>query len=201
MCWAARSLLTALAGRVVVVLPDDRLEEGEALLVGHLEELAERVDVVPGGTRRRDSVRAGFDALEGVDTVLVHDAARPFASGAVVERVGAHAVDGRAVVPALPIVDTLKEVDGRHVVRTVDRSRFVAVQTPQGFPAALLRRAHEEIGDDVPATDDAALCERLGAPVAWVEGDPLNRKLTEPDDWTWAERVLDEGWVRWSESR
>jgi len=200
VCWAARTLLSALAGPTVVVLPADRLEEGEALLAGHLGDLGGRIGVVAGGETRRDSVRAGLEALEDAETVLVHDAARPFASPALVERVGARAVGGRAVVPALPVVDTLKEVDGERVVRTVDRTRYVAAQTPQGFPRALLGRAHDETTGD-GATDDASLCERIGAPVTWIEGEEINRKLTAPGDWSWAERILEEGWIRWSEAR
>ncbi len=196
VCWAARPLLDALGGPLVVVLPEDAVEEGAALLAAELPSANARLRVVPGGARRRDSVRAGVEAV-GVDavTVLVHDAARPFATRGLVERVAARAAAGRAVVPALPVGDTLKEVDGERVVATRDRSGFVLAQTPQGFPRALLLEALGATDDD--ATDCAALCERLGAPVHWVPGEPLNRKLTDGDDWAWAERVIDSGWVRW----
>ncbi len=196
MCWAARALVEALAGPVVVVLPADRLGEGEDLLHVHLSSAASRIRVTAGGARRQDSVRAGLEALTGVETVLVHDAARPFASRGLCERVARRAAGGRAIIPALPIHDTLKEVEGDRVVGTRDRSRFVAAQTPQGFPLAVLRRTHEQ-AEPPEATDDAELCERLGIPVTWIPGESLNRKLTGPDDWAWAERTIAEGGIRW----
>ena len=196
-CWAVRSLLTALAGPVVVVLPEDGLEEGETLLRAHLGDDADRVRATAGGPRRQDSVREGLGALGRAVTVLVHDAARPFASPALVERVGRHAAAGRAVVPAMSPVDTLKQVDDDRVIETVDRTRLVAAQTPQGFPLALLRDAHAAWTEAGEATDDAAVCERFGAPVSWIPGEALNRKLTDAEDWWWAERVVEAGRVRW----
>jgi 2-C-methyl-D-erythritol 4-phosphate cytidylyltransferase/2-C-methyl-D-erythritol 2,4-cyclodiphosphate synthase len=83
------------------------------------------------------------------------------------------------------------------VVETLDRSALVAVQTPQGFPLALLRAAHDAWPSDEEATDDAAVCERHGAPVTWIPGETTNRKLTSADDWWWAERVVEAGQVRW----
>lgn len=196
VCWGARTLLEALAGPVVVALPEDALERGEMALRARLPDAGERLRVVPGGARRRDSVRAGLDALPvTARTVLIHDAARPFASRGLVERVARRAAAGRAVVPALPVRDTLKEIDGPRVLRTVDRERMVAAQTPQGFPLAGLRDAHAASDED--ATDDAALCERLGLAVEWIEGEALNRKITDPEDWAWAEGILGAGAVRW----
>jgi 2-C-methyl-D-erythritol 4-phosphate cytidylyltransferase len=199
VCWAARSLLTALAGTIVVVLPEELLEEGEALLGTHLGEDGARVEVTAGGPRRQDSVRHGLAALADASTVLVHDAARPFASSGLVERVGRHAAAGRAVVPGLAPADTLKRVEEDRVIETLDRSRLIAAQTPQGFPLSLLRDAHEAWPDAGEATDDAAVCERFGVPVSWVPGEPLNRKLTDAEDWWWAERLLAEGRVRWDD--
>jgi 2-C-methyl-D-erythritol 4-phosphate cytidylyltransferase/2-C-methyl-D-erythritol 2,4-cyclodiphosphate synthase len=196
VCWAARALLGALAGPVVVVLPADRLDLGEALLRGHLGDDASRVRVAAGGVRRQDSVAAGLTLIEGARTVLVHDAARPFASSGLVERVGRRATQGRAVIPALPIHDTLKEIDGDRITATHDRERFVLAQTPQGFPTQVLEQAHAK-SDGAEATDDARLCESLGVPVFWIEGEPLNRKLTATADWEWAEEMIDRGHVRW----
>jgi 2-C-methyl-D-erythritol 4-phosphate cytidylyltransferase len=196
VCWAARALLGALAGPVVVVLPGDALDLGEALLHGHLGDDASRVLVTAGGARRRDSVAAGLALIEEARTVLVHDAARPFASCGLVERVGRRAAQGRAVIPALPIHDTLKEIDGDRITATRDRERFVLAQTPQGFPTEVLERAHTK-SDSGEATDDAWLCESLGVPVFWIEGEPLNSKLTATADWEWAEEMIDRGHVRW----
>ena len=93
-----------------------------------------------------------------------------------------------AVVPGVPVVDTIKQIDAHNVVvATPDRSSLIAVQTPQGFNAALLRLAHGQHGD---ATDDAALVERLGHRVVVVSGEPTNRKNTTPDDLEWARREV-----------
>ncbi|HKY61072.1 MAG TPA: IspD/TarI family cytidylyltransferase [Gemmatimonadota bacterium] len=196
MCWAARPLLEALSGPLVLVLPPERLEEGEDLFRAHLPGSGSRLRVAPGGSRRQDSVKVGLRSIPEADTVLVHDASRPFASRALCERVARRAAGGRAVLPALPIHDTLKEVAGERVIATRDRSRFVAAQTPQGFPRAILSRAHEEVGPE-EATDDAELCERLGYPVTWLPGEDLNRKLTDAADWWWAERTIAHGGIRW----
>ncbi len=138
---------------------------------------------VPGGARRRDSVAAGLAELPAVvETVLVHDAARPLATAALAARVAARleAGDADGVVPVLAVRDTVKEVDGDRVVRTVDRSRLVTVQTPQAFRLDALRAAHDAVSGDAP--DDGWLLEEAGRRVATVPGDPRNLKVTYPDD-------------------
>lgn len=198
VCWAARPLLEGLSGEVVVVLPIEAVESGSQLLAAHLEGSAGRVRVVSGGARRQDSVRAGLAALAGSGgPVVVHDGARPFASAALVARVAGEAAVGRAVVPALPPADTMKRVDGERVLETIPRRAMVAVQTPQGFPRAVLEAAHAAWPGEEEATDDAAMCERAGVSVAWLPGEELNRKLTGPEDWWWAERVVESGRVQW----
>ncbi len=140
-------------------------------------------DGVPGGPRRRDSVAAGLARVpEGVDAVLVHDAARPLASTALAHRVVDRLATGDAdgVVPAVPVRDTLKRVDGDVVVDTIDRTPLVAVQTPQAFRLDALMGAHRASRDD--ATDDAQLLEWDGRRVVIVDGDPTNLKITYPDD-------------------
>jgi 2-C-methyl-D-erythritol 4-phosphate cytidylyltransferase len=146
--------------------------------------------VVTGGATRSDSVRAGLAAVpEDAAVIVVHDAARPLAPpalfGAVVAVVAAGDADG--AIPVVPVTDTLKRVDGSEVVATVDREGLVAVQTPQAFAAAVLRRAHASGGE---ATDDAGLLEALGATVRTVAGDPVNLKLTHPADLAVAEALL-----------
>jgi 2-C-methyl-D-erythritol 4-phosphate cytidylyltransferase len=138
---------------------------------------------VPGGFRRRDSVQRGLDALPAdVDCVLVHDAARPLVTVGLIERLvqrfAIGDVDG--VIPAVPLVDTVKRVDGEAVVATVDRSALVSVQTPQAFRLSSLRSAHAV--DDADATDDASMVERNGGTVVQVMGDAKNLKITLPDD-------------------
>ena len=148
-------------------MPPDRVDDPEPL-----------ADVVvAGGATRSASVRAGLSALPAdAEVVLVHDAARPYASADVWQRVlDGLATSADAVVPCVPVVDTLREVGGA----TVDRTRFVAVQTPQGFAAEALRRAH---AGDPEGTDDASLVEAAGGKVLVVDGDPGNRKITTPDD-------------------
>jgi len=134
-----------------------------------------------GGPRRRDSVWNGLLALDpATEVVLVHDAARPLVSGDLIERVLAAVAIHPAVVPAVPVTDTVKKVRGEVVVETLDRESLVSVQTPQAFRVDLLRRALErDLGD---ATDEAALVEGLGEPVRIVAGDPRNIKLTAPSE-------------------
>ncbi|MFE3326696.1 2-C-methyl-D-erythritol 4-phosphate cytidylyltransferase [Streptomyces sp. NPDC059176] len=155
--------------------------------------------VVPGGETRQDSVRLGLAALpETIDIVLVHDAARPLVPVDTVDAVVEAVRDGApAVVPALPLADTVKQVEPREkgepepVVATPERARLRAVQTPQGFDRATLVRAHETVavaGDG--ATDDAGMVEQLGVPVVVVPGHEEAFKVTRPLDLVLAEAVL-----------
>ncbi|ONI66897.1 2-C-methyl-D-erythritol 4-phosphate cytidylyltransferase [Kribbella sp. ALI-6-A] len=150
--------------------------------------------IVAGGAERTDSVRAALDLvpLDGIDCVLVHDAARSFVPVAVIERVVAAVRAGSpAVVPVIPVTDTIKRIGpGGEVLETPDRSALVAVQTPQGFDPELLRRAHSL--DGAGATDDAMLCERLGVTVQTVEGSEDAFKVTRPRDLLLAEWILAE---------
>ena len=150
-----------------------------------------RVRIVAGGRERSDSVRAGLDALgDSVDLVVIHDAARPLVSREVIDRVIAAAVDGGAIA-ALPASDTIHEVDADAIVRTPDRARLWQAQTPQAFPRALITNAHlRALEDGIPATDDAALVVRYGGTVRVVPGDPVNLKLTRPEDLPAAEALL-----------
>ena len=138
-----------------------------------------------GGRSRTESVRNGLEDLPNeASIVLVHDAARPLVDAPLIDRVIAGARTGVSVVPGLPVVDTVKEADpdGR-VRRTLDRSQLWRVQTPQGFPRDIIERAHREArAANVTATDDAALCERLGLPVEIVPGSDRAMKVTEESD-------------------
>ncbi|MGA4841114.1 2-C-methyl-D-erythritol 4-phosphate cytidylyltransferase [Streptomyces sp. G45] len=184
---------------VVVVAPPDGAAEVKTLLADHA--LPERTDilVVPGGATRQESVKLGLDALPpGVDIVLVHDAARPLVPVDTVDGVIEAVRDGAvAVVPALPLADTVKEVapvqdaapgTPEPVVATPERSRLRAVQTPQGFDHDTLVRAHRTVTDDV--TDDASMVEQLGLPVVLVPGHEEAFKVTRPLDLVLAEAVL-----------
>jgi 2-C-methyl-D-erythritol 4-phosphate cytidylyltransferase len=147
--------------------------------------------VVAGGASRTASVRAALAAVPAdLDIVLVHDAARPLAPPELVESVAAAVRSGAdAVVPALPIADTVKRVDDRDVVLdTVDRAALRTVQTPQGFRRAVLAEAHADASAE--ATDDAGLVERLGMTVRTVPGDERAMKITRPGDLVVAEALL-----------
>jgi 2-C-methyl-D-erythritol 4-phosphate cytidylyltransferase len=147
--------------------------------------------VVEGGATRTESVCHGVAAVpESAEVIVVHDAARPLASEELFRAViAAVAADGAGgAVPGIAVSDTIKVVDGsQRVTATLDRSALVAVQTPQAFDAALLRRAH---AGGTEATDDAALVEALGATVRVVPGDPRNLKITTPADLDTAEHLL-----------
>ena len=142
--------------------------------------------LVPGGAERSASVYRGLRETRA-DMVLVHDAVRPFVSEGLLERVVAATREHRAALPALPVMETIKEVAAGRVVGTPCRERLWQAQTPQGFDRELLLRAYRTAGTDAVATDDAALVERLGHPVCVVPGEADNRKLTTPEDLAWAE--------------
>lgn len=145
----------------------------------------DRLLVSVGGRERQESVYAGLEDLpDEVRVIVVHDAARPLVDDATIERVIAAARRGTGAVAALPVVDTLKEVDaGGRIVRTIARDGLWRAQTPQAFPREMLVRAHLEARrDGISASDDAALCERLGLPVLVVQGSERALKVTtEPD--------------------
>ena len=165
---------------IVVVVPAG-WEEPAILLA---EELAATkvVASVTGGATRAESVRAALaEVPEDALVVLVHDAARPLVTDAVVERVLAPLSEGwDGVVPGLRLADTVKRVEGDAVVETVDREGLLGVQTPQAFLAPTLRTAYA--GDLGGATDCASLVEARGGRIRWVEGDRRLLKVTTPDD-------------------
>jgi 2-C-methyl-D-erythritol 4-phosphate cytidylyltransferase len=147
---------------------------------------------VDGGAERQDSVRAGLEALPGdVEWVAVHDAARPLLRPEAVARVIEAARREGAAILAVPVRDTIKRVRGGRILGTPERSELWAAQTPQVFATALLREALAKArAEGFRGTDDAQLVERLGVPVAVVEGDPDNLKITHPGDLAVAERWL-----------
>ena len=168
---------------LIVVLPADAAGSPPAGLAA----CASPVRVVAGGGRRQDSVAAGVDAVAaGTDIVLVHDAARPFCSAALIDRVIEAAAESGAAVPALRATDTVKEAAGTTepvtVAATLPRDRIWLAQTPQGFRLDVLREAVALGRSGVEATDEALLAERAGHPVRLVEGDPVNVKVTTAED-------------------
>ena len=175
--------------RIVIALPAGDLREPPAWLIG----LDARIRLVPGGRERGDSVRAALDCIEGaVDVVLIHDAARPLVTTAVIERAIAAARAGHSAVVGVPVTDTIQEVDERGVVIALpDRRRLRAAQTPQAFPREVIVEAYRRAAvDGVHATDDASLVARYGGRVLAIEGEPENLKVTTPADVAIAELLL-----------
>jgi 2-C-methyl-D-erythritol 4-phosphate cytidylyltransferase/2-C-methyl-D-erythritol 2,4-cyclodiphosphate synthase len=171
----------------VVVAPHDQVAEAGRLAAAFPKVTA----VVPGGEERQDSVAAGLDALPSVAWVVVHDAARPLLTPALVRRVLHAARPSGAATAAIAARDTVKVASAGVVRQTLDRDTIWLTQTPQAFRAALLREAHDRARrDGVRATDDAALVETMGVAVRIVEGEVLNLKVTTPEDLAIAEAVV-----------
>lgn len=145
----------------------------------------DRLAMSVGGRTRGESVANGLDDLpDEAEIVLVHDAARPLVGDETIDRVIESVRDGVCAIAALPVVDTLKEVDDAGmIVHTLDRATLWRAQTPQGFPRRVIVDVHRRArADHVIATDDAALCERYGIPVRIVRGSERALKVTEPGD-------------------
>jgi len=172
--------------RFVVVAAPEVFERCASLLAP----LGLPLHFAPAGPERQHSVASGLEALEpGCRVVAVHDAARPLVSPrAIAACVDAARATGAALLAA-PVPDTVKQVREGVVTATIPRADLWLAQTPQAFHADVLRRAHAAASSEL-ATDDAALVERLGLPVTIVPSDPINRKITTPQDLAWAEAML-----------
>ena len=182
---------------LVLVVPDDRVDSTRSSFASTAAAASAVLDVVPGGASRQESVARGLAVLPpGIDTVLVHDAARALTPSLVFDEVaGAVRARNRGIVPALDVVDTIKRVDGGGgVVETVDRSQLRAVQTPQGFPRRALDHAYATVRDEF--TDDAALVAAAGLAVDVVPGDVRAFKITVPADLHRAEQLVAERGLR-----
>lgn len=176
--------------QVIVVAPGDRLDEARAVAASVAGPAIANVTVVAGGATRQQSVAAGLAVLgDAVDCVLVHDAARALTPGSQIDVVArAVRAHGVGIVPAMPMVDSIKRVADQVVVGTVDRAELAAVQTPQGFPRTELGAAYADAATD--HTDDAAVFAAAGHEVRTVPGDPLAFKITTPWDLRRAEQLL-----------
>ena len=177
-------------GIVLVVASQQRLAlESEVLGPYHCEKL---LRVVDGGPERQDSVANGLRATPPeCDLVVVHDGVRPLVSIDLLEAVVEAAHQYGAAIAAIPAGDTVKQAESKKVVATLERETIWLAQTPQVFRANLLRKAYEKAArDQAIVTDDAALLERIGAPVHLVLGSPENIKVTTPFDLVVAEAIL-----------
>ena len=180
-----------LVDTVCVVFSESNIAPGrEAIAAAGLSKV---VLAVTGGARRQDSVRAGLQAIEAAGVkplwILIHDGARPFIDKLMIDRGLEAARETGVAVTAVPLKDTVKQVDGCRVVATPDRRSLRAIQTPQIFKAALLISAHANVSGDV--TDDASMVEQNGGAVAIFEGDYDNIKVTTPGDMALAEAIYD----------
>jgi 2-C-methyl-D-erythritol 4-phosphate cytidylyltransferase/2-C-methyl-D-erythritol 2,4-cyclodiphosphate synthase len=218
--WSVEALAEAGVGRIVIVTSPGRVAELAA--AAWLPDCV--AAVVAGGKRRQESVAAGIAALQSarqaaagagaaaadrvaegagiaVDdadaVVLVHDAARPFASPRLIRAVARAAFEHGAAIPVLAVTETLKRLSGERVGETLDRSAVVAAQTPQGVRLSLLRRAYASHSPDAAATwtDEASLLEACRIPVHAIEGEPANLKVTVPADLRRAAALLAGGLV------
>ncbi|HYI32849.1 MAG TPA: 2-C-methyl-D-erythritol 4-phosphate cytidylyltransferase [Glaciibacter sp.] len=176
--------------QVVIVAPEARLADARSIARRVAGAAAETIEVVAGGATRQESVARGLEVLRpGIRTVLVHDAARaltpPALFDAVVTAVGER---GHGIVPRLPVVDTIKQVDGGTIVGTIDRANLAAVQTPQGFPRDMLVDATAQASAEV--TDDAAIVADAGHRVDVIPGSDLAFKITTRWDLRRAELLL-----------
>jgi 2-C-methyl-D-erythritol 4-phosphate cytidylyltransferase len=182
LSWTLDSLSSVEFGGKVIAAPPGRVEEVRRIA-------GEGAKVVEGGATRSESVRRAFQAcgVVGSNIVCIHDAARPFVTAAETEEILKAAEETGAAIAATPVSDTIKNVQERQIVGTVDRSTLWAAATPQAFRAEILARALESGAD---TTDEAALCEALGIPVTVVAISRLGFKITTPEDVHIAESIL-----------
>jgi len=177
-------------GMVVVVLPFEHVGDPPTWL---FQCDTERLLISVGGRERSESVRNGLEDLDDeANIVVIHDAARPLVTHRMIDDVIREARLGNAVTTAIPVVDTLKRADGANRLNAdaIDRTGIMRIQTPQAFPREMIERAHREArAAGVSATDDTALCERLGIPVVIVPGSERAMKITTESDFALAEAL------------
>jgi 2-C-methyl-D-erythritol 4-phosphate cytidylyltransferase len=174
---------------IILVLKE---EQGKEKILAHYKKI---VAVVQGGKERQDSVLNGFKMInpEKTGIVLVHDGVRPLVSQALISRVIEATFKKGAVIPGLLLEDTVKEVVGKEVIKTLERQELCRVQTPQGFSYSILKKALNKAQEEgYYGTDEASLVERTGERVYVVPGDPTNIKITVPGDLRAAEAFLDD---------
>lgn len=181
-----------LIDSIVIVTSVERLADTQALC--HQEAWDKLHAVVPGGTRRQDSVREGLDFLATRQPpcrwVMIHDGARPFVTSAIIEAGLLSAQEHQAAIAAVPVKDTIKQVQNGKIIATPDRALLWMVQTPQVFAFDLIYQAHHSPLAEEDATDDALLLERLGHHVAIFPGSYMNIKITTQEDLLFAEVYL-----------
>jgi len=169
--------------KIILVLPEEKLIVGEDLL----EKFGSKIRVVPGGEKRQDSVYNGFKE-SSADIVLIHDAVRPFIEVSLIDKVVKGVEKFGICAPGLPVRDTLKIYKKDEILWTKDRGNLLQIQTPQGFKREII--AHiVSLFPKYSFTDELAFAEKLNYKIHWVEGDPLNIKITYPSDIKLAEAI------------
>lgn len=177
--------------RIILVVHPDFIGCLKDFLVGEADGFEMGIDIVPGGSSRIESVRNGLDFIDGClekeslagedIQVFIHDAARPFVTTDLIER-GSKAVKSEfGAVPAIPVTDSIRMITPTGS-RAVDRSDFVAVQTPQVFMFHDIKSAYDSVKEESGLTDDASVAERAGLNIVLFDGDPANKKITNPSD-------------------
>ncbi|MBI5179216.1 MAG: 2-C-methyl-D-erythritol 4-phosphate cytidylyltransferase [Nitrospinae bacterium] len=182
---AALSNEPSITAVILAVPPDDVDRMGKKYLNSSVFPKVTRV--VAGGAKRWQSVRNGVMAAD-TEYALIHDAARPFTSGALIRGVVESAVAHGAATAAVPAHDTVKTRDGERLGALVDRATLLLIQTPQAFRRELLLNAYEALkGNESDWTDETSLVQAAGFPVAWVPGESTNLKITTPEDFVVAQ--------------
>lgn len=189
--FSARSI-----GKVILVVAGKELQRSQALLQSDLHLSHRPWTLQTGGATRQQSVRRGLEKLDpDCEIVVIHDAARPLVSAALIERCVDEASRAGAVVAGVPVKDTIKVVSDQHWVQTTPaRNSLWEIQTPQAFRKELIVQAHDRaFRQAIDATDDSTLVEQMGKPVLVVPGETTNIKITTPEDILLAEALLREG--------
>ena len=171
---------------IVLVVPEGSKEKTETIINAEIVSPGTTISIVYGGSDRAKSVRNGLNEISGEGVVLVHDAARPYVTEDIINRVIEKAFESGAAIPAVSVKDTIYKIDDNEkmlVSSIPDRSKLYAVQTPQGFEYNILMEAHDKaFRENVSVTDDGMPVMNLGLPVSLVEGGYENKKITTPDD-------------------
>lgn len=177
-------------GEIVIATPPGM--EPPTHNLARAAQLTRPVKVVAGGAERQDSVRIALQLTSvEAEVVIIHDAARPFATPAMFEASIARASECGAAIVAMPLADTLKRVADRLIRETIPRADLWQAQTPQAFRRDLIIKAHDRaLREGIMATDDADLVERMGVEVAVVAGSPTNLKITTADDFKLAQAIV-----------
>lgn len=171
---------------IILVVPEEWIEIISETVVKK-NNLKKNYKILAGGKERYHSVQNGLNAANSqTEIILIHDAVRPLIRTSLIDKTIIACKEFQAVIPGLPMKDTVKIIQDGFVKNTVDRSLLWSIQTPQAFNFDLIKNAYRKIDDlKVPVTDDAMLVEAAGFPVKIIEGDSINQKITSPEDLEW----------------